>query len=114
MFENHNKKFKETNTVKMNESPDGYNLKAYLKETKADEIPVKGFFFSTKGQYGKSVAIVVDKQTYVWLPKRYVEEFESFTDKEIDAVNNGHLAIGNFDTYKAQDGVTVTFDFIEK
>lgn len=114
MFENHNKKFRETNLVEMNEKPDQYSLKKFLAETKAEEIPVKGFIFSTKGDYGKSVAIVVDKQTLVWLPKRYVEEFESFTDEEVQGVLDGHLALGNFDTYKAKDGSTITFDFIEK
>lgn len=86
----------------------GVKLSDYVKKHK--EIIPRGFIFSNKGKYGRSVGLVVDEKTLIWLPNRYVEIFDNFNDDEVSAILDGKARLFNFETISTANGETVIFD----
>jgi len=107
MFEDFNKKHVTTMGIEMNDNAEFHKLDEYVGES----LQIHGFIV-TSGKYGKSVAVAVDNKTFVSLPKRYVEEFESFTTEQIEAVCEGKLTLGNIRSLESKNGDTVCFDYV--
>lgn len=82
-----------------------------LKQFVGRSIRIWGYFF-TDGKFGKQV-IAVMADALVNLPKRYVEQFEKFTDEEIEAIKNGGLVLDNVRIIETNNGTTVTFDYAD-
>lgn len=103
--------FKEKNT-KSTVNP-AINTKEFdfkkLSEYIGKEIRLYGFFF-TKGKFGKQV-VAVTKDCLVNLPARCVEDFENFTDEEIDAIKSGKMVLVNIAEFDSESGKTVIFDY---
>lgn len=104
---------KTTCNIDLNEGTKGVKLADYLKKTKNAPIVPAGFIFTEKGQYGKSVGIVLDEDTLVWLPKHCVETFEGLNDEEVEGVLNGRMRLENFKKYTNKNGTTIVFDIVE-
>ena len=81
-----------------------------LKEFCGQTIRVDGFFFSTKGKYGKQV-VVVGNGYKINMPNRAVAQFEAI-QKDKEALNdlmNGHLVIMNIAERQLDKGIAVTY-----
>lgn len=112
-FDSMNKRFRKTIGLEMKEDAAFVSLKTYLENNKkCTELVAHGFII-TNGKYGKSVAVVVDDETFVSLPSRCVEEFENMTDEQLELCLNGHLALANFEKVNAKQGATITFEYKE-
>lgn len=108
MFENFNKRHLSTMGIDMNDNAEFHKLAEYVGES----LQIHGFIITSGGKFGKSVAVAIDNKTFVSLPKRYVEEFESFTPEQIEAVCEGKLTLGNIRTLESKNGDTVVFDYV--
>lgn len=109
MFAEKNKKHMSTMGIEMSETATFHKLSEFIGE----DLHVKGFIITTGGKYGKSVAVAIDENTFISLPKRYVEEFESFTDDEIEAVKAGKLVLANIRMISSKNGDTMCFDYAD-
>lgn len=96
--------------VKLNEDASAYKLREYVEMWNGGDIIPKGVIFTEKGQFGKSVGLVIDENTLVWLPKRYVEMFENLSDAEVEALKAGKVVINNFRDHNGKNGKTIVFD----
>ena len=78
-------------------------------------LPVLGYFINTKGDYGASVTLAVksgDDIIGVNIPSRYVDQFKSLTDEEVQDILNGGLQItGIKGGVKTKNGVTCFIEF---
>jgi hypothetical protein len=106
MFESIKKRT--TCKIQLADGTKGVKLREYVKDN--DEIVPVGFIFSDKGKYGRSVGLVVDENTLVWLPNRYTEIFDNFSDAEVNAIVSGKARLFNFETITTANGETVIFD----
>ena len=113
MFENLNKERKNTLGIKMDENAKFVKLGEWVKEhPNTDRIVVHGFLITNGGNYGKSIAVTPDKDTFVTLPKRYVDVFEKLTPDQIDGVLAGKMVLKDFEYITAKNGnQTWTFTF---
>lgn len=73
---------------------------------------VYGFFFTTKGKYGKQ-AVLVCETFLVNMPKWTVEKFENLTEEEKEALKTGGWFIDNVAELNTANGKTYNFDFVE-
>lgn len=106
------KKNKAQNTV--NESIDTKELEFKpLKDFVGKRVRAWGFFH-TKSKFGYQTVLVgeVDgNNVLINLPKRYYDEFSTFTTDEIEAVKNGEMALENIKELDSSNGKTVVFDY---
>lgn len=81
-----------------------------LKEFIGSEIHVDGFFFTTKGKYGKQV-VVVGNGSLINMPKRAVDVFEEIAkdDEKLQAVLDGHLKLTDLKTIETKNGKTTAY-----
>ena len=98
--------------VKLNEDASAYKLSEFVKMWNGADVTPCGAIFTEKGKYGKSVGLVIDADTLVWLPKRYVEKFEALTEEEIEALKAGKVHLTNFRDHDGQNGKTIVFDLV--
>ena len=70
-------------------------------------------YIITNSKFGKSVAVVVDEETFVSLPARCVEDFENMTDEQLEGCLAGKMKLANFETRDAKQGRTITFTYEE-
>lgn len=115
MFKEKNKSYKNTMGIQMAEDATFKKLKDFVGQS----LQVHGYIFVTKDsdghdlKFGKTVSVAIDNKTFVTLPKRYVEEFESFSDEEIDAVTEGKLTLANIREIDSKNGKTICFDYAD-
>lgn len=83
-----------------------------LAEHVGESLKIYGYFINDGGKYGKSVAVVINPENAVNLPKRYVEIFESLTDAEIDAITAGKVTLANIRSVETKKGDTSEFDLV--
>ena len=106
--------FNEKNVVRrtVNANIDTKNMEFMpLKAFVGRSLRVWGFFF-TDTKYGKQ-CVAVTEGALINLPKRYVEQFEKFTEEEINAIINGGLVLSNIRVIDTNNGTTVTFDYAD-
>lgn len=74
------------------------------------EIKVDGFFFTTKGKYGKQV-VVVGNGYLINMPKRAVEQFETIYNNEamLKAVLAGKLKLTGLKKITTKNGETTAY-----
>lgn len=87
-----------------------------LHEFAGQTIEVDGFFFSTAGDYGKSVAVVGNGYN-INMPQRAVEQFEQIANDEkmLQAVLDGKLVIKNIvANVKTPKGKTTAYELADK
>lgn len=115
-FNNLNPK-KNTNIgITMSDSCEWTNLRA-LAEDGYEEIVIHGFLIKD-GDLGKSVAVVVDKDTFCWLPDRAVAWFEALDGDAIQDIMEGKLKFTNIHTVEVTKGpgkgkTTVVWDYAD-
>lgn len=75
-------------------------------------IKVDGFFFTTKGKYGKQV-VVVGNGSLINMPKRAVEVFEKIANNEaqLQAVLGGHLMLTDITPITTKNGPSTAYKF---
>lgn len=75
-------------------------------------LKVDGFYFNTKGMYGKQVTIIANGSK-VNMPKWATEKFEIIAKNEdmLKAMFEGHLLIDNIHERKTNKGITTSFTF---
>lgn len=113
LYDNMNKKFRKTIGLEMSESAAFVPLKEYLANNKkCTELVIHGYII-TNSKFGKSVAVVVDEETFVSLPARCVEDFENMTDEQLEGCLAGKMKLANFETKDAKQGRTITFTYEE-
>lgn len=100
MFNEKNRVMRDTmNGIQLTEGMPFYSLHRDREKLFGKTVVVRGFLI-TKGEvYGSSVLLVIeplDGVELLYLPERYVEEFKAFTDEEIKAIHEGHLALTDF------------------
>ena len=83
-----------------------------LAEHVGESLKIYGYFINDGGKYGKSVAVVINPENAVNLPKRYVEIFEGLTDAEIDAITAGKVTLANIRSVETKKGDTTEFDLV--
>ena len=83
-----------------------------LAEHVGESLKIYGYFINDGGKYGKSVAVIINPENAVNLPKRYVEIFENLTDEEIDAITAGKVILANIRTVETKKGDTAEFDLV--
>ena len=74
------------------------------------EVKVDGFFFTTKGKYGKQV-VVVGNGSLINMPKRAVEVFEKIADNDamLNAVLTGHLTLTDIKPITTKNGPSTAY-----
>lgn len=86
-----------------------------LKDFIGRKVPLKGFFFSNKGKYGKSVVCVSDS-VLINMPNWAVSKFEKIlnNDAQLEAVVTGRAALDNIQELDTGKGnKTASFDIVE-
>lgn len=83
-----------------------------LKDFCGQTIKVDGFYFNTKGKYGKQV-VVVGNGYNINMPKRSVEDFESIAEDRdmLKSVLAGHLALTNIRMKDTENGTTAIYEY---
>lgn len=83
-----------------------------ISEFVGQEIKVDGFFFTTKGKYGKQV-VVVGNGSLINMPKRAVETFERIAnnDSQLKAVLEGHLKLVDIKPIDTKNGPSTAYKF---
>lgn len=97
------------NTVREGINTDAMEFRP-LKDYIGTEIRVDGFFFTTKGKYGKQV-VVVGNGSLINMPKRAVEVFEKIANDDVmlQAVLDGHLKLTDLKTIETKNGKTTAY-----
>ena len=79
-------------------------------------LPLAGFFIK-EGDYGKQVTLIVDDGHEIYgvnVPKRYVEQFESLSDDDIEEILDGKVGISEIQgNVKTPKGNTVRIEFAD-
>ena len=118
MFAEKNKVYKDTMGVfQLTEGMESWSLNKDKDKLFNKTINVRGFLITRETEYGRSVPLLiepVDGVELLYLPERYVEEFRSFTDEEIDAILNGKLALTNFRVREGKFKPYVVFDYVDR
>lgn len=106
MFGDLNKQY--AKTVKDGIDTDSMEFKG-LAEFTGKTIKVDGFFFTSKGNYGKQV-VVVGNGAKINMPKRAVSQFETIAANAdmLKAVLDGHLELINITPVTAKNGNDTT------
>lgn len=83
-----------------------------LSDYVGQALKVEGFFFNSKGMYGKQTTIVANGSK-VNMPKWATEKFEKIAESEemLKAMFEGHLLIDNICERKTNKGITTSFTF---
>lgn len=83
---------------------------APISEFVGKEVKVDGFFFTTKGKYGKQV-VVVGNGSLINMPKRSVEVFEKIAndDAMLNAVLTGHLKLVDIKPISTKNGPSTAY-----
>lgn len=111
LLENVNKGHRSTVGIEMDSKARYIKLLDYIKEIGSDHFKFYGFVLSESKRYGsKQVALVVSPDTFVNIPKRYAESFESVTDDELQLIFNGKMEICDAHEIASKNGNTVTFN----
>ena len=110
MFESYNV---QRQTVREGVDTDSMEFKP-ISEFVGQEIKVDGFFFTTKGKYGKQV-VVVGNGSLINMPKRAVEVFEKIADNDtqLQAVLNGHLKLIDIKPISTKNGPSTVYKFAD-
>ena len=110
MFEDYNV---QRQTVRDGVNTDDMEFKP-ISEFVGQEIKVDGFFFTTKGKYGKQV-VVVGNGSLINMPKRAVEVFEKIADNDtqLQAVLNGHLKLIDIKPIITKNGPSTAYKFAD-
>lgn len=103
MFNELNKR-KSTIGIKMTDEAKFIKLGEWAKIHPFKDLVCYGFIITNGGNYGKSVAVVADSDTFVSLPKRYVDWFEARTDEEVKAIMDGKMKLTNIEYITAKNG----------
>lgn len=83
----------------------------YIKEIGSDHFKFYGFVVSESKRYGgKQAVLVVSPDTFVNIPERFAELFESVTDDELQLIFEGKMEICNVHEILSKNGKTVTFN----
>ena len=111
LLENVNKGHRSTVGIEMDDKVRYIKLLDYVKEIGIDHFKFYGFVLSENKRYGgKQVALVVSPDTFVNIPKRYAESFESVTDDELNLIFDGKMEICDVHEINSKNGKTVTFN----
>ena len=111
LVENVNNGHRSTVGIKTDENVRYIKLIDYIKEIGSDHFKFYGFIVSESKRYGgKQIALVVSPDTFVNIPKRYVESFESVTDDELHLIFDGKMEICDVHEISSKNGNTVTFN----
>ena len=108
MFESYNV---QRQTVREGVDTDSMEFKP-ISEFVGQTIKVDGFFFTTKGKYGKQV-VVVGNGSLINMPKRAVETFEKIADNDaqLKAVLEGHLSLVDIKPIETKNGPSTSYKF---
>lgn len=111
LVENVNKGNRSTIGIETDSNVRYVKLLDYIKEIGSDHFKFYGFILSECKRYGgKQVALVVSPDTFVNLPKRYAESFDSVTDDELKLIFDGKIEICDIHEITSKNGDTVTFN----
>ena len=111
LLENVNKGHRSTVGIETDSNVRYIKLIDYIKEIGSDRFKFYGFVLSENKRFGgKQVALVVSPDTFVNLPKRYAESFESVTDEELQLIFDGKMEICDVHEISSKNGNTVTFN----
>lgn len=86
-----------------------------LKEFIGQRVPIKGFFFTNGGKFGKSV-VVVSESVLINMPNWAVSKFETVRDDEamLQCVLSGRAALDDIAALPTKNGNdTVSFQLVE-
>ena len=112
LLENVNKGHRSTVGIEMDDKVRYIKLIDYVREIGSDHFKFYGFVVSESKRYGgKQVALVVSPDTFVNLPKRYAESFESVTDDELQLIFDGKMEICDVHEISSKNGNTVTLNW---
>lgn len=103
MFKEKNK-LANTFGIEMDENADFIKLGDWVKAHPNQDLIVRGFLITNGGNYGKSISVIYDRHTFVNLPKRCVDFFESLSPEEVKEVLAGKLKLTNFEYVTAKNG----------
>ena len=107
--------FEELNTS-IRTLPEDLNLQdlqfTKLSDYVGQSLKVEGFFFNSKGMYGKQVTIIA-KGSKINMPKWATEKFEKIAENEamLKAMFEGHLMVADICERKTNKGITTSFTF---
>lgn len=88
-------------------------LKDFAQTVKPKEVTqLFGWIISNKGNFGASVAVVTE-DSFISLPKRYVDFFQSLTGEERAAFIDGKCGITNIREQQTPNGNTYVFDWVD-
>ena len=111
LLENVNKVHRSTVGIETDANVRYIKLLDYIKEIGSDRFKFYGFIVSENKRFGgKQVALVVSPDTFVNLPKRYAESFESVTDEELQLIFDGKMEVCDVHEIASKNGNTVTFN----
>ena len=111
LLENVNNGHRSTVGIKTDENVRYIKLLDYIKEIGSDHFKFYGFIVSESKRFGgKQVALVVSPDTFVNIPKRYVESFSNVTDDELHLIFDGKMEICDVHEIESKNGKTVTFN----
>lgn len=86
-----------------------------LRDFIGQKVPTKGFFFTNKGKFGRSV-VVVGESVLINMPNWSVPKFETIAASEtmMEAVLSGKMALDNIQEVPTDKGnPTISFDVVE-
>lgn len=108
MFENYNV---QKQTIREGIDTNAMEFKP-ISDFAGQTIKVDGFFFTTKGKYGKQV-VVVGNGSLINMPKRAVEVFEKIANNEaqLQAVLDGHLMLTDINPITTKNGPSTAYKF---
>ena len=110
LLENVNKGHRPTVGIETDANVRYIKLLDYIKEIGSDHFKFYGFILSENKRFdGKQVALVVSPDTFVNIPKRYAELFESVTDEELQLIFDGKMDICDVHEISSKNGNTVAF-----
>ena len=111
LLENVNNEHRPTIGIKTDANVRYIKLLDYIKEIGSDHFKFYGFVLSESKRFGgKQVVLVVSPDTFVNIPKRYAELFESVNDEELQLIFDGKMEICNVHEISSKNGNTVTFN----
>ena len=110
LLENVNKVHRSTVGIDTDANVRYIKLLDYVKEIGSDHFKFYGFILSESKRFGgKQVSLVVSPDTFVNIPKRYAESFESVTDDELNKIFEGKMEICDVHEISSKNGKTVAF-----